>query len=313
MANITGTAQADILPGTSGDDLIRGRAGNDDLDGQAGNDRLKGGRGEDRITDGAGQDIMWGGNDADTFVLVADGEQDVIKDWESQDTLDLSDWGVSNFADLAFTDLANGQVRIQYGTEVLVIRGDNGAALSESDFSASDFILAPPPPPQVIDFETLSIPDPQFGAPIAFVDPGHAGFNWSENFYFVEQDDLTAAGRTAGSDNRTGGGNVFATNGFGQDVDFSAAQNFDLEQMTVGAVYNDGLTLRVVAMDDGQFVGQQTFTLDTTGSQTIALDDQIFDDVDQVVFQTYGGSLNPTYGVAGGDTTHFYLDDVVVA
>ncbi|MEL7471471.1 MAG: hypothetical protein AAFN27_23695 [Pseudomonadota bacterium] len=314
MPNINGNGSDNTLVGTLSDDLIKGRGGNDLINGDAGNDRLKGGAGLDDITDGLGVDRMWGGNDADIFRLVADGDKDFIRDWEDQDTIDLSAWGVTDIADLGFTELSNGQVRIKYGNEVLQIKAMGGAPLIAADFQADDFIFDTPA--QVIDFESLSIPDPQFGAPIAFVDPGHAGFTWSSSFYFVEQDDYAATGRPAGSDNRTTGGNVFATNGFGHDVDVSAASNFDFESFTAGAVYNDGMTLRVIGMDDGGFVGEQRFTLNSTRETQITLDDNIFDSVDQVVFQTFGGTLNTDYaGVVGGapDTTHAYFDDFMIA
>ncbi|MEM7745222.1 MAG: hypothetical protein AAF409_16075 [Pseudomonadota bacterium] len=315
MATINGNGQDNVLLGTIGDDLIRGRGGNDEISGGDGDDRLKGGAGNDIIEDGAGSDRLWGGSGSDTFKLVAgDGERERIQDWEDGlDTLDLSDWGVTQLSDLSFTNLSNGQVRITFGAEEVQLKGKGGVTLTDQDFDPSDFIFAAPAPvQQVVGFESLSIADPQFGAPIAFVDPGHEGFTWSQSFYFVEQDDLAALGRTAGSDNRTSGGNVFATNGFGDDVDFSAADNFDFESFVAGAVYNDGMTLRVVGMDDGQFVGDQTFTLNTRGETQIALDDQIFDSVDQVVFQTYGGTLNPTYGINAPDTTHAYFDDFVL-
>ncbi|MEM9062297.1 MAG: hypothetical protein AAGD13_17700 [Pseudomonadota bacterium] len=314
MPTINGNGSDNTLTGTLSDDLIKGKGGNDLIDGDAGNDRLKGGSGMDDITDGAGVDRMWGGNDADIFRLVADGEKDFIRDWEDQDTIDVSAWGVADIADLSFTELGNGQIRIEYGNEILQIKAKGGGVLTAADFQADDFIFDVAP--QVIDFEGLSIPDPQFGAPIEVVDPGHEGFTWSSSFYFLEQDDYAATGRPAGSDNRTSGGNVFATNGFGHDVDFSAASNFDFESFTAGAVYNDGLTLRVIGVDDGSFVGDQLFTLNTTGETAISLDDNIFDSVDQVVFQTFGGTLNAAYaGVVGSapDTTHAYFDDFMIA
>lgn len=316
MATITGNNQANILVGGPADDLIRGKGGNDDISGGAGNDRLKGGGGNDIIKDGEGADRMWGGNGNDIFQLVGgDGERERILDWQDgQDTLDLSDWGVTDIADLTFTELSNGQIRISFGAEEVQIKGKGGVTLVTSDFDPSDFIFATPTPPQVIDFETLSITDPQFGAPIEFVDPGHEGFTWSQNFYFVEEDDLQITGRTQGSDNRNTSGNVFATNGFGTDVDFSATDNFDFEEFTAGAVYNDGLTLRVIGVDNGSFVGDQLFTLNTTGSTQIQLDDNIFDSVDQVVFQSFGGTLNPAYPqvASAPDTTHFYIDDLII-
>lgn len=317
MATINGNNSDNILTGTALDDLIRGRRGEDTIDGGSGDDRLKGGRGEDDITDGQGMDRMWGGRDADTFRLTADGEFDQIRDWESIDTIDVSDWGVYDFNQLIFTE-ANGKVEITYGNEVLEVTGMGGSAIYASDFTAVHFELAAPPlppgpPAQTIDFESLSVADPHYGAPIEAVDPGHSGFNWSQHFYFVEEDDLAAVNRTAGNGNRAGGGNVFATNGFGYDVDFSHTGNFDFEGFTAGAVYNDGMTLRVIGMDNGQFVGQELFTLNTTASTQIQLDDQIFDSVDQVVFQTYGGTQNPAYAIVAPDTTHAYFDDFMIA
>ncbi|MEM0990297.1 MAG: hypothetical protein AAGK00_15595 [Pseudomonadota bacterium] len=310
MATINGNNQANVLTGTLGGDLIKGKGGDDEIYGLDGDDRLKGGSGMDEIHDGAGKDKMWGGSGADLFVLAADGDRDKIQDWETIDTIDLSAWGVTDLSQLSFSQSGTKKVIVTYGNEVLEIKSKT--AVSVADLTADKFVFAAPPPvQQLIDFEGLSITDPQFGAPIEFVDPGHEGFTWSQSFYFVEQDDLAALNRTAGSDNRATGGNVFATNGFGDDVNFARADNFDFESFTAGAAYNDGMTLRVIGVDDGQFVGDQTFILNTTGETQISLNDQIFDSVDQVVFQTFGGTLNTAYGFMANalDSTHAYFDD----
>ena len=62
-------------------------------------------------------------------------------------------------------------------------------------------------------------------------------------------------------------------------------------------------------------VGAQRITVGTTSGTTLHLDDNIFDSVDQVVFSSSGGTLNSAYAsqVAGGDTTHSYIDDLVIA
>ena len=318
MATIDGTNSTDQLFGTFDADLIRGKGGSDYIHGWDGDDRLKGGGGDDEIIDGLGGDRMWGGNGSDTFRLVADGEKDWIKDWETNDVIDLKDWGVTQLSDLTFTSLSNGQVKITFGDEVLQIKGKGGATLTQASFAADDFEFAPTPP-LTIDFEDLSIADPRYGAPIDIVHPGYGGMDWSENFYFAEDDDLAAAGLTGAHTNRVGTDNVFAMAGFGAEVHFSAQDpqdNFDFEEMEIGALYNDGMTIRVVGMDDGVFVGQQFLTVDSTASQTIQMDDNVFDSVDQVVFVSYGGTLNPAYaGQLGSspDTTHFYIDDLVIA
>ncbi|MEL6477713.1 MAG: hypothetical protein AAFR17_10335 [Pseudomonadota bacterium] len=313
MTDITGTNGANVLFGGLNDDLIRGKGGDDQIFGNAGNDRLKGGNGEDEITDGAGVDRMWGGNGADTFKLSADGEFDRIQDWEFQDLIDLSDWGVTDLSDLTFTELSNGQVRITAGDEVLQIKGKGGASLTAADFTADKFVFAEPP--QLIDFESLSIAGPQFGAPIQAIDPGYEGLTWTSPLYFIEEPDMQALGRAAGAENRTGGGDVYASNAGGYDVHFQAADNFDFEEVTLGAMYNDGLTVRIIGMDDGVMVGEQSVVVDTTASSTVQLDDQIFDSVDQVVFQSFGGTLNQDYAfmAAAPDSSHFYMDDLVLA
>ncbi len=315
MATLDGTGSADQIFGTFDADLIRGKGGADYIHGWDGDDRLKGGGGDDVIIDGTGQDRMWGGNGSDTFRLVADGEKDWIKDWSTDDVIDLKDWGVTSMADLTFQTLNNGQIRLTFGDEVLQIKKAGGGTLTQADFAVDDFIFAPTPP-QVIDFEELSIADPRYGAPIDIVHPGYGGMDWSEQFYFAEDDDLASAGLIGGHSNRVGTDNVFGMAGFGAEVWFSAQDNFDFEEVEIGALYNDGMTVRIVGMDDGQFVGQQFVTVDSTASTQLLLDDNVFDSVDQVVFVSYGGTLNTDYQAQVGsapDTTHFYIDDLVIA
>lgn len=315
MSTITGTGAADTLFGTFDGDLIKGKGGADIIYGWDGDDRLKGGGGDDVIVDGLGGDRMWGGNGSDTFRLVADGEKDWIKDWTTDDVIDLKDWGVTQLSDLTFQTLNNGQIQIKFGDEVLQIKQAGGGALTAGDFQNDDFVFAPTPP-FTIDFEDLSIADPRYGAPIEIVHPGYGGMDWSENFYFAEDDDLASAGLIGGHTNRVGTDNVFGMSGYGSEIWFKAADNFDFEEVEIGALYNDGMTIRIVGMDDGAFVGQQFVTIDSTQSTLLQLDDNVFDSVDQVVMVSYGGTLNAAYqSQVGGapDTSHFYIDDLVIA
>jgi hypothetical protein len=114
MALITGNAGNNSLSGTANADRIRGLDGNDRLDGRAGNDALAGGNGRDTLYGGSGRDIligglgrdiligglggdvMCGGAGADVFRFddmdsnrASVGRADVIRDFSSDDTLDL--------------------------------------------------------------------------------------------------------------------------------------------------------------------------------------------------------------------------------
>ncbi len=315
MANINGNNQDNVLTGGPGGDLIRGRGGNDEINGLDGDDRLKGGSGLDTLTDGAGADQLWGGSDADTFVLVGgDGERERIRDWEDQDTIDLSDWGVQDISELTFQQLSNGDVLIKFGDEELEVEGRFKQALTQADFDASDFVFAPTPTYRSVDFESLDQNLAPYGAPIEYIDAGHDGLTWSDQFYFAEHDEMVADNILTGINHRTTSGDNVAMNGYGADVSFRSAVDFDFEQMSAGSLYMEGMTLTVTGMDDGQVTGSQTFTLSSQASQVLAMDDAIFNQVDEVHFSSTGGTMHPEFSnlVLGGDLTHFYIDDLVI-
>jgi len=67
MAEIRGTAQADLLAGTPEDDLIFGLMGNDTIAGNSGNDSIYGGKQSDLIDGNSGQDSIFGDLDNDTI------------------------------------------------------------------------------------------------------------------------------------------------------------------------------------------------------------------------------------------------------
>ncbi|HSF65441.1 MAG TPA: hypothetical protein VLA78_13705, partial [Paracoccaceae bacterium] len=73
---------------------------------------LEGGAGDDILMDGAGQDTLTGGAGADIFVLAADGQRDVIADFNiAQDRIDLSAWPfLRNTGQLTVTPTATGAV-----------------------------------------------------------------------------------------------------------------------------------------------------------------------------------------------------------
>ncbi|MEP6518752.1 DUF4394 domain-containing protein [Microcoleus vaginatus] len=67
MAEIRGTAQADLLAGTPEDDLIFGLMGNDTIAGNSGNDSIYGGKQSDLIEGNSGQDSLFGDLENDTI------------------------------------------------------------------------------------------------------------------------------------------------------------------------------------------------------------------------------------------------------
>ena len=114
--------------------------------------------------------------------------------------------------------------------------------------------------------------------------------------------------------NSTDSGNVGISTGGGLDLGFSKDFNFALQELMMGAVFNDGVTVAVTGYDDGSATGTQTFAVDSTTSTLLQMDQNIFDSVDEVLIQTTGGTLNPAYaGVNALDTTSIYLDYMTIA
>lgn len=108
-----------------------GGNGDDILIGKAGNDTISGGNGDDIIVDGAGRDVLTGGGGRDLFVLRADGDEDIITDFNpALDRLDLSAWPMLHDpASLTITPTSTGAVVIWRG-ESLVLRGPGQTTLN---------------------------------------------------------------------------------------------------------------------------------------------------------------------------------------
>ena len=124
-----GTGQA-LQAGAAGGEL-RGASGADLLSDGVGDDRLYGEGGDDTLLGGTGSDQFWGGGGADIFVVLADGQSDVIRDFQpGQDKIDLSFWPMLRSpAQLQFTTTSNGGM-IQFNGQTLQIQTMNGAPLS---------------------------------------------------------------------------------------------------------------------------------------------------------------------------------------
>lgn len=106
----------------------------DILIGKGGNDTLSGGTGHDILFDGHGSDRMTGREGADLFVLAADGQADVITDFQTGlDRLDLSAWaGLTDPSQLSVTT-RNWGAEIRFRDEVLDLRSETGTGLSRSE------------------------------------------------------------------------------------------------------------------------------------------------------------------------------------
>jgi len=73
------------------------------LNGGAGADRLVGGDNDDVLSGGSGDDVLIGGDGDDTFIFSAGDGFDRITDFDDfgDDSIDLSTFGFSSFADIA--------------------------------------------------------------------------------------------------------------------------------------------------------------------------------------------------------------------
>jgi len=128
IANIIGGSGDDDITGGNSKNALFGGAGADTLDGSGGNDTLYGGADNDTLTGGAG---------ADTFVFVSGDGDDTITDFDiGTDTLNLSDFGFSNFNDLlaATNDTIGGTTITLSGGGSIFLDGITEASLISGDF-----------------------------------------------------------------------------------------------------------------------------------------------------------------------------------
>lgn len=128
---LRGSGQGEVLEGGTANDLIAGMGGDD---------TLSGGAGDDILFDGGGADEMRGGAGADVFVLAADGETDIIRDFTpGEDRLDLSGWGRIYSVEVLPMKERAGCVVIRWGDEALYVYSADGRSIDPAIFSSSDF------------------------------------------------------------------------------------------------------------------------------------------------------------------------------
>jgi Ca2+-binding RTX toxin-like protein len=121
---------------TLGDVVLWGNDGNDTLKGGDGVDFLYGGEENDLLYGGLGQDRLFGGDDADTFVLQANGDRDIIKDFTNgEDKLGLVN-GLE-FGQLTITGLNKGNntlITDDQGNKLALLENVNPSSIDVSDF-----------------------------------------------------------------------------------------------------------------------------------------------------------------------------------
>ncbi|MEM9061692.1 MAG: hypothetical protein AAGD13_14625 [Pseudomonadota bacterium] len=111
------------------------------ISGTTGNDKLIGTIAAEEIHDDAGIDSMFGRGGADYFVLAADGEVDLIKDFQDGfDQINVVAWGASDITALTVTQHNAGRVAISHGAETLYVT-NTARNLLVSDIGADDFIF----------------------------------------------------------------------------------------------------------------------------------------------------------------------------
>ena len=131
-SNLSASASGSALQGTGSDDILSGASGRD---------TLSGGHGNDILMDGAGSDTLRGERGRDTFVLVEDGAQDVIQDFElGFDRIDLSDFSqLSGLGAMTISSRSWG-AEFRIGSEVLEVRTANGTSLNAQHFDTNNLI-----------------------------------------------------------------------------------------------------------------------------------------------------------------------------
>jgi len=113
---MTGGSAGDTLTGGAGADVIAGGAGNDTIDGKAGNDTINGGAGADTITGEAGLNTITGGAGVDKFVIEADDNDNIIKDFTVGTAGDDIEFA-NDLLNQAAGDIETGSQSVQIGAK----------------------------------------------------------------------------------------------------------------------------------------------------------------------------------------------------
>ncbi len=116
---IYGNGGEDYITGGNGNDTIYGSSQSEFIDAGAGNDIIYGNGGADYIETDSGVDTVWLGAGQATVVLTTDDGFDTINNFQLDQTRLQLGSGL-NYADLSFTDSANG-TSISYANDLLAV------------------------------------------------------------------------------------------------------------------------------------------------------------------------------------------------
>jgi hypothetical protein len=156
---------------------------------------------------------------------------------------------------------------------------------------------------QLLTFDTL----PPTVAGI--VPGGYGGLNWI-NFDYLDytadpSGNLGFSGYHAGAVS----GHAVGFNAGGTPASFNSASVFTLTSLWLAGAWNDGLNVQIQGFNSGSLLFSNTFVVNTTAASFISLN---YVNVDQVVFSSFGGTLNPTL-VDRGEGTQFAMDNVQIS
>ena len=131
----------------------------------------------------------------------------------------------------------------------------------------------------------------------------YGGLSWN-NFSDLESQYFD--GNPSGYHNGTVSNPNVIYNAYGADASFSALSGtLSLDSFYLTAAWNDGLSVEVTGLLDGNVVDNETFIVSTAGPILETLD---WTDIDTVEFSSFGG-VNHGYSGVG---TQFALDDLSV-
>ena len=135
----------DRVDGGKDHDILFGEHGNDGLAGGDGNDDLHGGGGRDFVVGGTGKDDLTGGGGSDKFVLRQGSGIDTIKDLQSDDRIDLRDYGFASAEDVldAFRQRGHDAVLDLGDGNKLIIKDTRVSQLDAAQFIVSDAATGP--------------------------------------------------------------------------------------------------------------------------------------------------------------------------
>ena len=155
-----------------------------------------------------------------------------------------------------------------------------------------------PPFAMVIGFDYLL----GGGVEFASIDSPYSGLAWS-NFSALDTVLYAADMGTNGYANGVVSLNNVGFAGYGMPAGFSAAQPFTLDSYSIGAAWNNNMSITVQGWRSGMLLDTDTFLISATGSETRQSG---WSGIDTVLFAASGG----TDAGYRGWGPQYYLDDI---